>query len=298
MGPEILPILARQYDEPMADSSMIPTYLVSKLVRQHCTVALGGDGGDELFAGYLHYGRLLWTQKKFARVPIALRRSAARAGMLTLPVGFKGRNWLESLACDLSIDLPLIGGFFDPATRRQLMSKASGDSWRTDAEPMWRSRIPRADSLVERATRMDFLNYMPEDILVKVDRASMLNSLELRAPLLDYRIIEFAFGRIPPRLKATVTERKILLKRLAARLLPPEFDVQRKQGFSIPLTGWLKDGKWREYFHEVLLDSHSLFSRKAVLGLFRGQDRGGRNYERLFALILFELWRREYQVSL
>jgi asparagine synthase (glutamine-hydrolysing) len=127
----------------------------------------------------------------------------------------------------------------------------------------------------------------------------MLNSLEVRAPLLDYRVIEFAFGRVPSDLKATTSTRKVLLKKLAARLLPPQFDQQRKQGFSIPLASWLRKGAWRSYFREVLLSSDGqLFDRGAVRNLLKGQERGVRNSERLFALVLLELWRREYRVSL
>jgi asparagine synthase (glutamine-hydrolysing) len=143
---------------------------------------------------------------------------------------------------------------------------------------------------------MDFANYLAEDILVKVDRASMLNSLELRAPLLDYRLIEFAFGKVPSYLKATGQDKKILLKRLTARVLPPEFDRQRKQGFSIPLAEWLKGGAFRDLFHEVLRDPKCSFDAQTVDGLLRGQDKGRSNGERLFALVLFELWRREYEV--
>jgi len=134
--------------------------------------------------------------------------------------------------------------------------------------------------------------------LVKVDRASMLNSLEVRAPLLDYRIVEFAFGKVPSHLKATRIDKKILLKRLTARVLPPEFDRHRKQGFSIPLAAWLKAGRFRELFHSVLLDKNCIFDRKVVTQLLRGQDRGLSNSERLFTLVFFELWRKEYAISL
>jgi asparagine synthase (glutamine-hydrolysing) len=150
--------------------------------------------------------------------------------------------------------------------------------------------------LLQRATRTDFSNYLAGDILVKVDRASMLSSLEVRAPLLDYRLIEFAFGKVPSRLKATPREKKTLLKRLTTRMLPPEFDRQRKQGFSIPLASWLRAGAFRELFHDVLLDSQTMFDRRTVRQLFSGQDRGRSNGERLFGLVLFELWRREYGV--
>ena len=144
---------------------------------------------------------------------------------------------------------------------------------------------------------MDFGNYLAEDILVKVDRASMLNSLEVRAPLLDYRVIEFAFGRVPSSLKATSFSRKIILKRLAARVLPQTFDQRRKHGFSIPLAEWLRRGPWLNYFRDILLGSAgTIFSRYAVADLLDGQARGRSNGERLFALVMFELWRREYQV--
>ena len=293
--PDLLPLLARQYDEPMIDSSMIPTYLVSQLVRQHCTVALGGDGADELFGGYAHYDRLFWTKQKIDWIPFPLRRAVAHIAGETLPYGFKGRNWLQSLSCDLNSGLPLIATFFDETARRNLMGDSS---WPLVAEGIRHSRIPLVVDLLQRATRMEFENYMPEDILVKVDRASMLNSLELRAPMLDHRIIEFAFGRVPSYMKTTSTHRKILLKKLAARLLPPEFDQQRKQGFSVPLSDWLKIGSWRDYFNEILLDEQCLFDKKTVTGLLRGQDQGRNNSERLFGLVMFELWRREYHMTL
>jgi asparagine synthase (glutamine-hydrolysing) len=274
---------------------MIPTYLVSQLVHQHCTVALGGDGGDELFGGYGQYSRLLWMQERFGRVPLPLRK-AISFGAEKLPVGLKGRNWLQGLGVDLQRGLPLIANYFDAATRRHLMAQHSG--WEPVAESIRRERIPPHPDLLQRATRMDFGNYLAEDILVKVDRASMLNSLEVRAPLLDYRLIEFAFARVPSHLKATAQDKKILLKRLTARVLPPEFDRERKQGFSIPLAAWLKTGPFRDMFHEVLQDTGSLFDRRTVRGLLKGQERGRSNGERLFSLVLFELWRREYSITI
>ena len=291
----LLPRLARQFDEPMVDSSMIPTFLVSQLVRQHCTVALGGDGGDELFGGYGHYSRLQWMQKKLGLMPLPLRNSIALAAEKLLPVGVKGRNWLQSLGVDLEKGLPLNASCFDATMRGRLLAAQS--DWHAQAEDVLRSRIPVHPDLLQRATRMDFSNYLAEDILVKVDRASMLNSLELRAPFLDYRVIEFAFGKVPSHLKATAQDKKILLKRLTARVLPPEFDRQRKQGFSIPLGEWLKGGAFRALFNEVLRDPECSFDAGSVDSLLRGQDRGRSNSERLFALVLFELWRREYEVT-
>ena len=158
--------------------------------------------------------------------------------------------------------------------------------------------MPEHADILQRATRMDFDNYLAEDILVKVDRASMLSSLEMRAPMLDYRLIEFAYGKVPSRLKATSSEKKILLKRLTARILPPEFDQHRKQGFSIPLGEWLKGGAFRKLFNEVLRDPQCSFDAATVDSLLRGQDKGRSNGERLFALVLFELWRREYGITI
>jgi asparagine synthase (glutamine-hydrolysing) len=293
---ELLPLLTRQFDEPMVDSSMFPTFLVSRLVRQHCTVALGGDGGDELFAGYNHYSRLLWMQRRLGVLPAPLRRLMARSAERLLPPGFKGRNYLQGLEVDFRDGLPLLASYFDATTRRRLMRGHAAHP--LVAERIREARIPPEIDLLQRATRMDFENYLADDILVKVDRASMLNSLEVRAPFLDVRVMEFALGKVPWRLKATESERKILLKRLAARVLPPEFDRQRKQGFCIPLSDWLKAGPFRDLFWDTLTSADAMFDAPTVRSLLKGQDRGFGNGERLFALVLFELWRKCYGVSL
>jgi asparagine synthase (glutamine-hydrolysing) len=292
---DLLPMLARQFDEPIADSSMIPTYMVSRLTREHCTVALGGDGGDELFGGYLHYSRMIRMQQTVGRIPRVLRWPAAWIAQWALPVGFKGRNWLQGLGVDWSKDVPWLATHFDRSARRQL----TGRGGRSLAGELVREgTMPKTRDILQRATRSDFDNYMAEDILAKVDRASMLNSLEIRAPMLDHRLIEFAFAKVPSRLKASASNRKILLKQLAERLLPKGFDRHRKQGFSIPLAAWLRGGAWRERFRAVLLESDgAVFDKSALRQLLSGQDKGRANAERLFALVMFELWRREYRVS-
>lgn len=294
---DLLPMLARQFDEPVIDSSMIPTYLVSRLIRKHCTVALGGDGGDELFGGYSHYSRLLWLYRHFGSTPLRLRRALTKAVELSLPLGFMGRNWLQALATDFQYGMPLIASYYDIDSRRHLLGKPF---LRLGvADQIHATRTPTTSDFLQRATHMDFENYLAEDILVKVDRASMLNSLEVRAPMLDVRLIEFAFGKVPSSLKATAASRKVLLKKLASRLLPPAFDQQRKQGFEIPLASWLASGPWREYFRSILLDrSQTLFDHRFVQALLHGQQKGRSNGERLFGLVMFELWRREYQIEI
>mgnify|MGYP001265739824 FL=1 len=295
---DLLPRLARQFDEPMVDSSMIPTFLVSQLIRQHCTVALGGDGGDELFGGYGHYSRLQLMQKKLMLIPSPLRRCIALTAKKLLSDGFAGSNirrWLIALGQNLEHELPQIATCFDSDTRKKLMKDSLGYGYM--AEEIYRNQVPLNSDLLQRATRMDFTSYLAEDILVKVDRASMLNSLEIRAPLLDFRLIEFAFGKVPSFLKANEYDKKILLKRLTSRILPLEFDRQRKQGFSIPLDKWLRSGPFCELFREVLCDARCGFDSEIIGDLLRRQDRGDSNGERLFALVMFELWRREYDVT-
>jgi asparagine synthase (glutamine-hydrolysing) len=133
---------------------------------------------------------------------------------------------------------------------------------------------------------------------VKVDRASMLCSLEVRAPFLDPRLIDLAYRRLPDRLRATHSERKILSRRLGTRLLPPSLDLARKQGFSLPLHHWFK-GEWGRYIEDVLMDGDSdLFDRRIVRQLFTGQRHGSANTHRLFALLMVELWRHEHGVTL
>ena len=293
----LLPLLARQFDEPIADSSMIPTYLICRAVRSHCKVALGGDGGDELFGGYRHYSRLLWMHERLGRIPRGLRSPVARAALAVLPVGFRGRNWVAAVAADLEAEVPLIACYFDRATRAALLAGSAARAH--PAEEIREQRLPERGDLLQRASRFDLENYLPEDILVKVDRASMLSSLEVRAPLLDRTLVEFACRAVPSSLKATSGARKVLLKQLATRVLPPQFDRQRKQGFSIPLARWIEGGEWAEFFRDVLLGSQSaLLDHERVRGLLRGQERGRANSERLFALVMLELWRREYGASL
>lgn len=293
---DLLPLLARQFDEPVIDSSMVPTFLVSQQMRRHCTVALGGDGGDELFGGYSHYDRLLKLQRRAALLPLFLRRAVRAATTRAMPPGLKGRNWLQALGADFPHEVPLVATYFDTRQRHRLLN---GYSFDRDIAGFELARAtPFAGDLLQRATRLDFATYLPEDILVKVDRASMLNSLEVRAPMLDRQVVEFAFGRVPSVFKCGVSGRKLLLKELARRLLPPEFDRQRKQGFSIPIARWLEGGPWRDFFCATLLDAKDpFFDRRQVEALLAGQDRGRNNGERLFGLVMFELWRREYRVE-
>jgi asparagine synthase (glutamine-hydrolysing) len=293
--PGLLPKLARQYDEPMADPSMIPTYLVSEQISQRCKVALGGDGGDELFGGYYAASRVAALQQKYGGIP-SMARGAAASLAVSWPAGSKGREFLAQFGADMASDVPPFTPYFDKAGRKRLLPQHA--DWPLAAEEIRQARVPPAPDPVQRVTRFDFANYMVEDILVKVDRASMLNSLEVRSPFLDVPVIEFAFSSVPSHLKATPKDRKIILKRLAARLLPSSFDIKRKQGFGAPLESWLRTGPWRRLFEDVLFDPGAAFSKPEIEKLFRGLEAGRCVKNQLFGLALFELWRRQYAVAL
>jgi asparagine synthase (glutamine-hydrolysing) len=294
---DLLPLLARQFDEPIIDSSMIPTYLVSKLVKNHCTVALGGDGADELFGVYSHYSKLLRLHNHTKYIPRLIRSPLVDTMEYITPTGYRGRNWLLASKKNLDTSLPLIANYFTKKERQKLLINSNTQVG--IAEEFRIKNISTDIDLLQRATRKDFKSYLAEDILVKVDRASMLSSLEVRAPFLDYRIIDFAFSKVPSNLKADTVNRKIILKHLSTKLLPNEFDVNRKQGFSIPLSYWLETKEWSNFFKEVLLDKdQKIFNHKMIEGLFEGQKRGRNNGERLFGLVMFELWRNEYKVSI
>ena len=295
----LLPALARQYDEPIADPSVIPTYLVSRLIRRHATVAIGGDGGDELFGGYWHYSWLQRAARWREAIPRWIRGMTSRVAADLAPVGMRGRTYAIGAAGGAAEAIAHVDMYFDRTARRRLLAPALHESAarRPAPETMKTALCRSGHSFVQQATRVDFSTYMVDDILAKVDRASMLTSLEVRAPWLDHKIIEFAFGRVPDRLRATKTESKVLPKRLGRKLLPPTLDLDRKQGFSIPIDRWLR-GDMGRFVGEVLADADPrLFSRPQIARLQANQRRGLANGKRLFALTMFELWRREYRVA-
>jgi len=293
---DLLPRLAEQFDEPLADDSIVPTYMVSKLIREHATVALGGDGGDELFGGYYQHSWIQQLEQRRRHVPRLLFDLLRRPAEHLIPTGMRGRNYLLALLQDVPGGISQFNLYFDAAARRGLLSQGSSSA--SGPERFKMELASRFESTLLKSTGVDFMTYLVDDILVKVDRSSMLASLEVRAPFLDHRLIEFAFGRVPDRLKATAQERKILPRRLGERLLPPTMDLKRKQGFSLPLDTWFKNG-WGQLVSDILRDADSrLFSQKAIQSLIDGQRKGRNNTRRLFSLTMFELWRRHYQVEL
>ena len=296
----LLPQLARQFDEPLADHSIVPTSMLAGLVRNSVTVALGGDGGDELFGGYPHYNLVQRIDRIKKQIPERIRGIGSIISSHLLPVGMRGRNHLIGLEGDAVCSIGVINVYFDKVFRRKLLSPLYRSGFRTSVSPESR-KVALCDNsmnIFQNAIRTDFRTTMVDDYLVKSDRASMLHSLELRAPFLDHNLIEFAFGKVPDSQRATLNERKILLRRLARSLLPPALDINRKQGFSLPLAAWFK-GEWGNFMTEILTEAApGIFNRNVIKGLITGQRLGLSNTNRLFALTMFELWRREYHVSL
>jgi asparagine synthase (glutamine-hydrolysing) len=298
-GVAILDDLITHFDEPFADSSAIPTWYVSQMARRHVTVVLSGDGGDELFGGYdryLPHPRVV----QFDRYsPRALRRVAAVAAA-TLPRSLRGRNFLRHVARDNEGRYLDSIRFFSYEDKRALLSE---DVWRhlegRDAESRLREHFAPYRHLPWASQMMHFDadTYLPEDVLVKVDRMSMAHSIESRVPLLDNAVIDFA-ATLPAHFKLKNGRRKHILKELASTLLPADLVNRRKQGFSVPLGAWFR-GNLRELFADTLLSTRSLsrgyFEAPFVRCLVDEHVSGRRDHTlRLWQLVVFERWHAHY----
>lgn len=290
--PDVLYELATQFDDPIADHAIVPNYLLSKCVKQEVAVALGGDGGDELFGGYRHYD-WMQTQARLRNVPEPLRELASRAGKL-LPIGTRGRHHVMGVRNGVERAIAHVNLYFDLEWRSRLVEGLGSE--RPEARKMKLART-RSDPM-EMVAATDFYTTLAEGYLVKVDRASMLPSLEVRAPLLDDRIVRFSREEVPPRLKCHGGETKILLRRVARNLLPEEIATKRKQGFTMPVHRWMEEG-WGGFLREILLaPSQNLLDHGAIERLLSFQDRGLNNAHRILALAILVLWSDAYGMRL
>jgi asparagine synthase (glutamine-hydrolysing) len=289
-GLDALDDIAPYIDEPIADSSLIPSFLVSRLTRQHVTVALGGDGGDELFGGYNDYPASLADQHRLGWLPKSALMFAAQAAS-GLPAGVRGRNRIASLRGGALQQIIWGRPYFDIALRQRVLTRDAMDALgkKSDAPECFLLGLYEAGSdAVDRMTRTHFGGVLPDDFLVKVDRMSMAVSLEMRAPLLDHRLVEFAFGRIPSEWKVKGRETRRVQKILASRWLPPELDVRRKQGFSIPLNEWMRNSGGGE-LRRVRDWLPKCINQDEVDGLLAGHAKGRANGGRLFALLMLAI---------
>ncbi len=285
---DVLDTLAPFIDEPIADSSILPSFLVSRMTRQHVTVALGGDGGDELYGGYQHYQNALRDQARRGWVPMAVLRVGARLAA-TLPAGIPGRNRVSALRGGPAQSSIWGTPYFDVSLRRRLLTPYALAELGEELDAPERRSLAlfqQAQDPIDALTRMDFQQVLADDFLVKVDRASMANSLEVRTPFLDHRLVEHAFGAIPPEWKCTVVQRRRVQHLMGKRHLPAGFEINRKQGFSVPTDDWLRHGD----FHNILSRLQTtLFNISEVQRLIDGSISGRTNGARLFALMMLEL---------
>jgi asparagine synthase (glutamine-hydrolysing) len=303
---DVLPKLVRYYNEPFADSSAIPTYYVCQALRAQVTVALSGDGGDESFAGYGRYSDVLaWS--RLDALPLPLRRSLAApvqelAGMLPY----------SNRTARLSRGLRMVGG--TPAERYlQQVSILKGEERRECYTPFFLeasgrgafdrlrpiAEVEGAAGALDWMMRYDLKTYLPDCLMVKTDIASMANSLEVRSPLLDHRVVEFA-ARLPSHLKLRDGVGKWILKRVAAKLLPEAVLAKPKSGFGIPLAQWLR-GPLQPLVRDALLSAtfvrRGLFRQPFVQRMVDEHFAGTRDWSnRLWSLVFLELWYREFSL--
>ncbi len=286
---DLVPRLPEIYDEPFADSSQIPTVLLSQLTRRHVTVSLSGDGGDELFGGYRAYAWARAIERWFGWMPRPLRRGVARA--LDGVNGHAGpaatADRLRKLGQTVAADSPreryrlLVSHWAEPAA----LIAGSREPSTVFTDP---GAAPERADLLHRMMYLDSMTYLPDDILVKVDRASMSASLEARVPLLDHRVVEFAW-----RLPRADGNGKKLLRRLLARRLPPELVERPKAGFAVPVEEWLR-GPLRGWAEELLEEKRLRAGGLLEPGPVRekwAEHLGGRRWgSALWGVLMLQAW--------
>lgn len=295
-------MLTNSLEEPFGDSSMLPTYFVSQMARQHVTVALSGDGGDEIFAGYERYG-IHQRRQVFGHVPNWARRFYRERLYPLLPGDMRGKKysyhvslpWRERYVDAVALvpaferDMPLLSDDFRAVVR------TSGDP--RDVMYRYFEQAPAKDP-ISQILYVDTKTYMAGDILTKVDRMSMAKSLEVRVPILDHEFVEWATA-LPLEWKIRGGKQKYILRKLAERVgVPREALYRPKQGFALPLVHWLKH-ELRDLVMTILLDSRTLqrgyFEAPAVRQILDEHFRGRRNHSgQIWRLLIFELWHRNY----
>jgi len=298
---ELISGIGTWLDEPLSDGSLLPTFLLSRFVRQHVTVALGGDGGDEIFAGYpMYYGHKM--AQIYGHLPRFVRRGMIEPVVNSLPVSTKNlsfdykakrfvaaskydavtrhHSWFGSFSIEAQLDL----------LTENVLAQTSGDIY-ADAKRLL--KICDATEQIEQMQFLDMNFYLAEDILTKVDRASMAVSLEVRAPFLDPRVAEFA-ASLPLEYKLNGSRGKYILKETIKNLLPKSVVKRPKKGFGIPIAEWLK-GRLNPLMHDLLastrLKNQGLFNADYVQKLIKEHETGAASHHKqLWTLLVFQLW--------
>jgi len=292
--------LVWHFDEPFADSSAIPTYIVSRLAREHVKVVLSGDGGDELFAGYTRYA-VDRKRSRFAKLPRMLREGVMQPLGRNLPHGAWGRNYLHNVTLepfdryieDISIFTRLNKPFLYTNDFRSQLGAPDPAGYFLEI-----AARSRAGDALDPLLYLDSKTYLPGDILTKVDRMSMAASLEARVPLLDQKLIEFVCRRIPAHMKMKGLTTKHIFKQAVRDLVPPEILNRPKQGFGVPLDQWINQqlrARVRETLTEPRTKQRGYFEPHYVDVLLREHERGRRDQAtQLWALFALELWHRTF----
>ena len=294
---EILPRLIRQLDEPFGDSSMLPTYYLAKMAHQEVTVCLSGDGGDEAMAGYPRYGWML-DHRLPGRIPLSIRRALLSFPLKLVPAHIKGWRMIHRQVVSEDVRYALGMETFNNGQLASLFSNGRLDNTDNGGSFLlnFAKRAEKLDAL-SQMQYIDLMTYLPEDLLTKVDRMSMLNSLEVRSPLLDVRFLNLA-ARIPADMRLKAGECKYIFKRAFDGVLPKTIIARNKMGFTIPGTSWL-NGKISEYVREVLSDriikQRGIFRNDVVQRLLRTQNGlSSYRWDHIWSLLVFELWCQEY----
>jgi len=299
LRPDVLSIiddLVWHLDEPFGDSSAIPTYMVSKLAAEHVTVALSGDGGDELFAGYDKYV-VEHKQRRYQHIPAALRHLLGAIGA-QMNEGMKGRNFLRHIALDgMDRYLNATTMFDDDAKRSLFREEVAATLTRNDSVRQLALSMERKGThWLSTIQYLDIRGYLPLDILTKVDRMSMAHSLEARVPFLDHKLVEYACT-IPPEFKLNNGSTKYILKKAMRGILPDSLIDRRKQGFAVPLGSWFR-GDLTGFVHDLLLSDTSrarrIFNTDYIEKLLSMHEHGRNMDLRLWMLVSFELWCRKF----
>ena len=301
---EVLPELIWHSDEPFADSSILPTYYLSKMTKEYVTVALSGDGGDESFAGYESYiGEKLVTY--YHMIPSNIRNRFIRDTLKRYPESTKRIDLVRRLKRFIEkADMP--------AGRREWRWIFSNDIKEEIYSDSFREKVKENDSLnlrekeflritnadiTTKLLNLDVKIYLPEDLLVKADRASMANSLEVRSPFLDHRLMEFS-ASIPSNLKFREFTTKYVLKKAFSKILPKEIVYRHKQGFGVPLGSWFR-GELKDLAYQVLLDeravSRGYFKKDRIKALLDEHCSGRFDHgHKIWSLLNLELWHRTF----
>jgi len=296
---DLISKLAWHYDEPFADSSAVPTYYVSNVARQHVTVVLSGDGGDENFAGYRRYKLTHWEQLLRSRLPAGLRRAvfgplgAAYPKLGWAPRIFRAKSTFQSLA-----QSP-IDGYFQGVSicppdlkARLLHQDVLGTLNGYDSADVLRYHYDRAgtDDPLSRIQYVDIKTYLVDDILTKVDRASMANSLEVRCPLLDHRLMELV-ARIPSGLKLRNNQGKYVFKKALKGVLPNDVLTRSKKGFAVPVAEWFRS-ELKALAHEVVVERQDgVLNATFLKGCWEQHQRGQRDWSALlWSVLMFRTW--------